>query len=214
MITFDIRKLFPRFLLEDREGYAMAKAIEAGLKEFLAIAQTGLDNWGDVENMPEWRLDEMAWEYSVPYDYGAPEQVKRGWIRNTWELRNIAGTPGGVEKFLGSYLGNVKVEEWWEYADSGSTFRVTAEDGWDANKIAWAVQVIDKIRNLRSVMEALNILPPDIGMDGSFWAGIGLYGVNEIDLGGTDQPDIEDEDFLADELEDYLTDELGVLMTE
>ena len=32
MITFDVYQLWPKFLLRDQTGYAMAKALEAGLK--------------------------------------------------------------------------------------------------------------------------------------------------------------------------------------
>ena len=66
MFDFRIEDLLPAFLLADRNGYAMAKAVEAALKIMCSTVQTGLDIVKDVEQMPEWRLDEMAWEMGSP----------------------------------------------------------------------------------------------------------------------------------------------------
>ena len=71
MINFNVADVFPRFILNDTNGYAMAKAIEAALKYFLAKCQEGLDTLQDVDKMPEWRLDECAWESNCLYDYNA-----------------------------------------------------------------------------------------------------------------------------------------------
>lgn len=57
--------LFPRFLLEDRNGRAMAEAIRAALTLLCGTARQGLSTVTDVKSMPEWRLDEMAWELAA-----------------------------------------------------------------------------------------------------------------------------------------------------
>ena len=62
MIDFSITHLFPEFLLADKNGFAMARAIEKALQIMCDTIQTGVDNVQDVEKMPEGRLDEMAWE--------------------------------------------------------------------------------------------------------------------------------------------------------
>ena len=64
--TYDINRIFPRFILQDKNGYAIAKALQAGLDYFLARSKVALDTILDVDEMPEWRLDEIAWEYNIP----------------------------------------------------------------------------------------------------------------------------------------------------
>ena len=89
---FDLIRTVPKFILRDRNGFAMARAIEAALKYFLEKSQEGLDTLQNVDKMPEWRLDEMAWEMNCLYDETAQEEVKREWIRNAIPLYSIWGT--------------------------------------------------------------------------------------------------------------------------
>ena len=42
MMQIDIARLVPRFLLEDANGYALSKAIEAGLKAAAEVVWQGL----------------------------------------------------------------------------------------------------------------------------------------------------------------------------
>ncbi len=76
--------LFPRFLLEDRNGRAMAEAIRAALALLCSTARQGLSTVTDVKSMPEWRLDEMAWELAAAwYDYDAELSTKRAQIASS-----------------------------------------------------------------------------------------------------------------------------------
>ena len=100
MITFNICQLWPKFLLRDRDGYAMAKALEAGLNYFLEKCQEGIDLILNVETMPEWRLDEMAWEYNIPYDYSASVTQKREWVRMAIPMYRILGTKEAIKQYL------------------------------------------------------------------------------------------------------------------
>ena len=77
MIDFSIMQLFPDFLLADKNGFAMAKAIEKALQIMCDTVQTGVDTVQNVDKMPEWRLDEMAWELGCLYDYNASIDAKR-----------------------------------------------------------------------------------------------------------------------------------------
>ena len=100
MIDVLINRLFPRYLFQDKNGYALIKALEAGLEMFLSTAQTGLNTLQDPDEMPEWRLDEAAWEYNIPYDYAADVETKRNWIRNAILFYSSHGTPEGMRRFL------------------------------------------------------------------------------------------------------------------
>lgn len=153
--TFDLRQIFPRFILRDKNGYAMAKAIEAALNYFLAQSQEGLDTLQDVDKMPEWRLDEMAWEMNCLYDETAAVEVKREWIRNAIPLYSIWGTKASVLEYLKGYFGEIELEENWQYEGEPFHFRVTVGGEWTPKNEAWARKAIDRAKNVRSVLDGL-----------------------------------------------------------
>ena len=155
MIDFDIRDIFPRFILEDKNGFAMAKAIEAGMKYFLERVQGGLDCIQDVEKMPEWRLDELAWEYNILYDYDADVEIKRSWIRNARDFYAKYGTAEGIVQYLRAAFDSASVEEWWQYGGDPYHFRVNTTGEWSVENDAWARKSIAAVKNVRSVLDAI-----------------------------------------------------------
>lgn len=157
MFTFDVANLFPRFLLNDKNGYAIAKAIEAGLKFFLAKCQDGIDCVLDIEKMPEWRLDEMAWELNCLYDYTAGIETKRQWIRDAVPLFAAYGTPSAIYKYLAGYFEEVEVEENWQYGGDPFHFRVNVSGEWTPANEAWARRAIAATQNVRSVLDDLRV---------------------------------------------------------
>ena len=154
---FDIGRIFPRFILQDTNGRAMAKAIEAGLNYFLTRAQNGLDTLQDVDKMPEWRLDEMAWEMNCLYDESADVEIKREWIRNAIPLYSIWGTKRSVVEYLKGYFGEIELEENWQYEGDPFHFRVTVGGEWTPENEAWATRAVERAKNVRSVLDDLRI---------------------------------------------------------
>ena len=157
MITFDIRNLFPAFLLADKNGYAMAKAIEAMLKYMIERVQIGIDTLKDVEKMPEWRLDEMAWELNCLYDYNANIEAKRRWIRDATPLAAALGTPQAIYNYLEGYFDEVELEEYWQYGGEPFHFRVTVSGEWTAENEAWARKAIAASQNVRSILDDFSV---------------------------------------------------------
>ena len=155
MFDFDVRDLFPNFLLADKNGYAMAKAIEAGLKYFLKTCRQGLDCIQNPDEMPEWRLDEMAWEYNILYDYSADIETKRNWIKNALQFYSLYGTAEGIVKYLEAAFDSASVEEWWEYGGEPYHFRVNATGEWSEEAEAWAMKSINAVKNVRSVLDTI-----------------------------------------------------------
>ena len=153
MFEFDIQRLFPKFILKDKNGYAMAKAIEAGLNYFLEKAQDGLDCVQDVDKMPEWRLDEMAWEYNILYDYSESVETKRKWIKNAVAYYAKYGTAAAIVNYLEGVFDSVTVEEWWEYGGDPCHFRVIVTGEWSAVADEWAKKAIAEVQNVRSVLD-------------------------------------------------------------
>lgn len=157
MIDFSIMHLFPQFLLADKNGFAMAKAIEKALQIMCDTIQAGVDNIQDVEKMPEWRLDEMAWELGCLYDYNADIEVKRKWIRDATPLFAAYGTPQAIYNFLEGFFDSVEVEEYWQYGGEPFHFRVTVSGEWTHANEAWARMAISAAQNVRSVLDDLAV---------------------------------------------------------
>lgn len=157
-ITFNIERLVPRFLMADKNGYALAKAIERCFQIVAEAVQTGIDIIKDPAKMPEWRLDELAGELGCLYDYNGSIDQKRYWITNATYLYSVYGTPQAIYNFLEGYFNNVLVEEAWEYNGSPFHFRVTVSDAsYNAEKIAWAQKAIMAVKNVRSVLDSVTI---------------------------------------------------------
>ena len=176
MFEFDFSRLFPRFLLNDKNGYAMAKAIEAGLNYFLEKCQDGLDCVQNVEKMPEWRLDEMAWEYNILYDYAAPVATKRIWIANAIEYYAKYGTAAAITKYLEGVFGSVNVEEWWEYEGDPCHFRVVVTGEWSEEADAWAKKAIAEVQNVRSILD--NIIYNSGGAEIPLYVAAAPFGID------------------------------------
>ena len=161
MIDVMIRNLFPRYILADKNGYAMAKAIEKGLHIMCDIVQNGLDIALDVEKMPEWRLDEKAWELGCPYDYSADVESKRRWIRDAYPMFAQYGTPQAIYSYLEGYFDAVEVEENWQYGGKPYHFRVNVAGEWTEANEKWARMAIGTAQNVRSVLDGVTIYQTD-----------------------------------------------------
>lgn len=154
MFIFDVTKFLPSFILNDTNGRALAKAIDAGVQIMNNVISDGVKRLNDVDSMPEWRLDEMAWEYNIPYDYKADIDIKREWVRNVQRLARLYGTPEGIQQYMQGYFDTATVEEAWEYNGDPFHFRVIFPDSWTPEKVAWATTAINTVKNVRSVLDS------------------------------------------------------------
>ena len=156
MIQFDITRLVPKFLLRDKNGAALAAAIEAALNALDDVASVGLACLSDVESMPEWRLDELAWEYNCLYDYEAGITEKRAWIREAFPMYRYYGTPEAIYQYLRGAFNEVEVEEWWQYGADPFHFRVIVGGEWTDAKEAWARYAVRVASNIRSILDGIS----------------------------------------------------------
>lgn len=154
-IDFDIRRLVPQFLYSDRNGYALCMAIQAAFEYVAEKVEEGIAILQDVDAMPEWRLDELAWEYNILYDYSADVETKRGWIRNAAQAYSLYGTPAGVMQYLEATFDSVRLEEWWEYEGDPYHFRVTVDGEYNEENEAWAMKAANTAKNVRSVLDEI-----------------------------------------------------------
>lgn len=169
MIRPNIKQLLPAFLLADKNGFAMAAALETGLNIFCQVLQDGIDTVLATDKMPEWRLDEMAWELDCLYDYSADIQNKRAWIRDAIPLYASYGTLEAIRLYLQGYFTGVEVEEGWQYGGEAYHFRVTATGEWTEEKEKWARKAIESTKNVRSVLDSLAA-----GSDGEILVGVSV----------------------------------------
>ena len=156
MFTFDIEKWTPKFILNDRNGYALAKAIEAGLQSMNDSVLEGFKCIADYDTMPEWRLDELAWEYDCLYDYNADVASKREWIRNASQLYLAYGTPAGIAQYLMGVFDHVVIEEGADYDADPFHFRVILTGVFSEASDAWAKKAIAEVKNVRSVLDGVH----------------------------------------------------------
>lgn len=157
MIDFSIHRLFPDFILADKNGYAMAKAIERALQIMFETVQTGIDTVQNIDKMPEWRLDEMAWELGCLYDYNGNIENKRHWIKDATPLYSALGTPKAVYNFLDGFWDQVELEEHWQYSGDPFHFRVTVSGEWNDANETWLRRAIAASKNVRSVVDDIAI---------------------------------------------------------
>lgn len=156
--SFSIKRLVPRFLYNDKTGHALCKAIERAIEMAAEAVDKGIAIIQDPQEMPEWRLDEMANELNCVYDYHADVESKRYWISDAVRLYREYGTPQAIISFLEGAFQTVEVEEAWQYGGDPFHFRVIVSgQTYDADKIAWAQKAISGVKNVRSVLDTVTI---------------------------------------------------------
>lgn len=149
-----IAELVPRFLLADRNGYAMAYAIDAAIQPFLTTLNGMETLLSNAAEMPEWALDEQAWETATPwYDYGAGITMKRAWIGEAEKISGMIGTRGALKRLLQGIWQRTEIEEYWEYGASPFRFRVTVYGDYDAGNAEWTRNVIQRVCPLRCALD-------------------------------------------------------------
>lgn len=157
MLDFSSGQLFPRFILADKNGYALAKAIEKALHIMCDVIKTGVEIEKNVEKMPEWRLDEMAWELNALwYDYSESLEVKRQQIAGAMTFYDRLGTPYAVLSAVKAVYGDGMLSEWFEYGGDPYHFKVftTNSTALTENKSKF-LALLSAVKSLRSVLDSV-----------------------------------------------------------
>ena len=149
--------LLPQFILHDAEGYAVAKAIQAAMGYFCDTLQAGLDTLYDPDKMPEWRLDELAWETGCMYDYNAGIESKRDWIRNATGYARLLGTPEGLLQYIRGHFPSTEVEEWFDYEGEPYHFRLNIPEKLTLKRFEDVLAAVEYAKNVRSVLDTTGL---------------------------------------------------------
>lgn len=157
-ITHGVLECAPRFILEDRNTYALARTMDiltARLCRDIADADICLT---DPEQMPEWALDEYAYGLGVAwYDKSADIETKRKWLIEVHDMRCCVGTKDAIHRLLLGFYGNCDVEENWQYGGEPFHFRVIVSGEWSQERAAWARNAIEQAKNVRSIFDGLHL---------------------------------------------------------
>lgn len=211
-VTFDIERLVPRFLLADKNGWALCQGIEKAFRAMIDAANEGVKILTDVEAMPEWRLDECAWEMNCLYDYNADVDSKRAWIRSAIQCGRVLGTPGGLKQYLEGVFDRVEIKENWDYGGDPYHYKVETWGEWTPDKENWLKEAADEAGSLRSVNDGLIIHNTPAESELQVYVGIALYGHERQRFAQGEQPDLDSEDLLADGGGVLLADGWGVVL--
>ena len=174
MDKFDITHLVPNFLLNDPNGWAIAKAIEAAMGFFFEKIEEGISTALDPDKMPEWRLDELAQDENIFwYDFEAPLEAKRETVKNARNIYATLGTKAGVERAARNYAADAHVEEWFEYDGEPAHFRLHTKNPSAGENIQAMIGSINSVKRLSSVLESIYIDHMPAQRD--LYAGCGLF---------------------------------------
>lgn len=149
--------LVPKFLLEDRNTNALARAIGAAVARFTSDVRMADLTLTDVESMPEWALDEYAYGNGMLwYDVDADFLRKRMWTMDAQSMRWCLGTREGVERLIRGVYDKGVVEEWFEYGGEPYHFRIRVYGETGSDTMAWAKKAVDASKNCRSVLDSFS----------------------------------------------------------
>lgn len=154
MMDIHIEQLLPHFIMGDQNGRALACGIEAALKSMTATMENGVQLIAGFDTMPEWRLDEIAWENGSAYDYDGTIEQKREWAKNAVKYAAVYGTPMGLKRYLSAYFDTVEVREWWQYGGEPYHYRVIVGGRYDQARGEWLKNAVVDAENVRSVIDS------------------------------------------------------------
>ncbi len=148
----------PAYLDKDVNGHALKAAIEKVMERLKADVQAADRCLFQVDSMPEWRLDEMAWEWNmVWYDYKMPVEIKREMVRRAEEISRGIGTPGLLKRMLETVFETVNVLEGSDYGGEPYHFMLEVGGNRAGEMEAWAQRAVEIFKPLRSIFDGFII---------------------------------------------------------
>lgn len=167
----------PAFLREDRNTWALAKAIEHAVGQFLNDVRTADLYLTDVESMPEWALDEYAYGNGVHwYDVDASLYRKRMWAMDAKTMRRCLGTREGVERLIRGVYDKGVVEEWFDYGGEPYHFRIRVYGETGSETMTWAKAAADTAKNCRSILDSFSFgIDEGISLSERIVTGMSIY---------------------------------------
>lgn len=167
-IRGEVLKNLPAFLCADQDSRAIAAAEQAGIDWLLGAISRADAMLTDPEAMPEWRLDEVAWENNIAwYDHTAPVEVKRNLVATAQRYFSVLGTKAAIRQACEDYFGDATVEEWFEYEGIPYHFRIISANSAAAEQNGEKLKsIVALVKNVRSVFDGIYV---ETTTDGSLY---------------------------------------------
>lgn len=121
-------RLLPHWMQEDKADIGLANGMDAITKPVIQRLPL-LSTWDQLDNIDEWELDEIAWEWNMFwYDTSAPIEVKRQLIKTGLQVWSKLGTKWACEQVISAYFGDGYIREWFDYDGTPGRFRVISSN--------------------------------------------------------------------------------------
>lgn len=117
-------RLLPHWMQEDKADIGLANGMDAITKPVIQRLPL-LSTWDQLDNIDEWELDEIAWEWNMFwYNNAAPIETKRQLIKTGLQVWSKLGTKWACEQVISAYFGDGYIREWFDYGGEPGRFRV------------------------------------------------------------------------------------------
>ena len=190
----------PEVLQDDPSIQALASAIASEL-ETLAQKVQFAEIYTHIDDLDETMLDALAADFKV--DWWRPDasiSEKRAALKASWYIHKHLGTKSAIETAVADYLGDGKVEEWFEYGGEPYHFRVSSKN--NANIVA----------QYDSCSAVLDHISAQLAHTQKFYVGMAMK-VAKTGAITCEPVDVSDVTLLTDENGVPLLDESGNMLT-
>jgi P2-related tail formation protein len=173
---FDITRLVPKFILDDRIGFALAMAIQAGVREALDQINEGVMGAMLVDSMTDAILDETAEDIGITWwTQDATIEEKRQTIKDSYSVLRHLGTPAAILYAINGAFGTGRVEEWTAYDGEPYHFRVyTTNAEALTDNYEKFVRIVNAVKNVRSVLDGVYYV--GAGGEAHLWTATAAHG--------------------------------------
>ncbi len=159
MIQASVYNNAPYFLREDSTGKALLKSIDYALDVFFNACKQAYSNLWDIEQMPEWRLDELAWENSILwYDYKADIDTKRAWVQNADEIMGYIGTEKIIEKLIDAIYGTHEILLYPAFNGQLHEFMLAVSEPKGEYYRQWSNKILEQVIPLRCKFDGIGYI--------------------------------------------------------
>lgn len=146
----------PSALQNDTNLRALATAVAAELEDLFGKPPNATI-YSRIDSLDESLLDTLAADFKI--DWWRPDatvQEKRECLKNSWYVHKHLGTKSAIEKAITDFLGDGRVEEWFEYGGKPHHFRIRdADNATIINHYKLFVAVLQVVQRGSSVLDAI-----------------------------------------------------------
>ena len=151
-------RLLPQFMCEDGAVQGLSVGMDIAIPR-LSNSLKLLTTWDQIDNLPEYELDELAWELNIMwYDISANIDIKRDLIKNSDRVYRKLGTKWAVENVIDSYFGDGYITEWFEYGGDPGHFRVYSNNpAINSEKLSEFLNILSKVKRASAKLDGIFI---------------------------------------------------------